>query len=96
MPCPHGTLQFAYRRGGEVVWVNRRNPRGIPDAVFCRLPESRRADGTWTQMVRDAEVFATGAVRHPDHATIVLCGWHGVAMNTEQSARAMRHVAFPD
>ena len=41
-------------------------------------------------------LFASGSVRHPDHATIVLRGWHRVAMNTEQNARAMRHVAFLD
>jgi hypothetical protein len=29
-------------------------------------------------MVRDPEVFAKGAVRHPDHATVVLRVWHRV------------------
>lgn len=47
-------------------------------------------------MVRDPELYAKGAVRHPDHNTIVLHGWHQVLMNTEPSARAMRHVAFID
>jgi hypothetical protein len=47
-------------------------------------------------MVRDPEVYAQGAVRHPDHATIRLHGWHRVLMNTEREARAMRHVAFLD
>jgi hypothetical protein len=47
-------------------------------------------------MMREADVFAKGAVRHPDHATVVLRGWHRVAMNTEQAARAMRHVGFLD
>jgi hypothetical protein len=56
-------MQFAYRQGGELVWV---------------------------------KVFAKGAIRHPDHATVVLRGWHRVSMNTEQAARAMRHVAFLD
>jgi hypothetical protein len=40
--------------------------------------------------------YAKGSVRHPDHNTIVLHGWHRVLMNTEQGARAMRHVAFLD
>jgi hypothetical protein len=48
------------------------------------------------RLVRDPEVYAKGAVRHPDHATIRLVGWHRVLMNTEQGARAMRHVAFID
>ena len=41
-------------------------------------------------------LYAKGAVRHPDHNTIVLHGWHRVLMNTEHAARAMRHVAFID
>jgi hypothetical protein len=47
-------------------------------------------------MMRDADVFAKGAVRYSDHATVVLRGSHRVAMNTEQAARAMRHVGFLD
>jgi hypothetical protein len=43
-----------------------------------------------------ADVFAKGAIRHPDHATIDLAGWHRVLMNTEQHARAMQHVVFLD
>jgi hypothetical protein len=45
---------------------------------------------------RDAIVYARGTVRHPDHATIKLDGWHRVVMNTEQKARAMQWVAFYD
>jgi hypothetical protein len=90
------TMQFAFRRGGETVWVNRRYPRGISDAAYRRITGAQRQSGPWTSMVRNPEVFATGTVRHPDHATIVLRGWHRVAMNTEKSARAMRHVAFLD
>jgi hypothetical protein len=89
-------MQFAYRRGGEEVLVNHRHPRGITEAQFHELPEAERRYGNWSRMVREPEVFAKGAVRHPDHATVVLRGWHRVAMNTEQNARAMRHVAFLD
>jgi len=88
-------MQFAHRRGGQVVWVSRRYPRGISEAQYRRLTDEERR-GPWSRMVRDPEVFAKGAVRHPDHATVVLRGWHRVAMNTEQAARAMRHVAFLD
>lgn len=82
-------MQFAYRRGGDVVYVNWRNPAGITEARFRRLTESHRRTGGWTRMVRDADVFAKGAVRHPDHATIVLREWHRVLMNTEHQAAAM-------
>jgi hypothetical protein len=47
-------------------------------------------------MVRDPDVYAMGAIRHPDHATIHLDGWHRVLMNTEQQARAMQNVVFID
>ena len=89
-------MQFAYRRGGQLVWVDGRHPGGISDAQYRKLPHAQRKRGYWSRMVRDPEVFAKGAIRHPDHATVVLRGWHRVAMNTEQAARAMRHVAFLD
>ena len=67
----------------------------ISTAEFDLLSPSKQRSG-WRQMVRDAGLYAKGSVRHPDHNTIVLHGWHRVLMNTEQSARAMRHVAFLD
>jgi hypothetical protein len=92
---PH-LLQFAFRRGGRIVYVNRRNPKGIGEAAFRRLSDEQRRNGGWRQFVEDPEVYAKGTVRHPDHATIHLPTWHRVHMNTEQGARAMRHVAFLD
>jgi hypothetical protein len=89
-------IELAYRRGGQVVWVNRRHPSGISDARYRLLTQKDRRSGGWTRFVRDPELFAKGAIRHPDHATVVLHSWHRVAMNTEQGARAMQHVAFLD
>jgi hypothetical protein len=89
-------IELAYRHGGQVVWVNRRHPSGISDARYRRLTEKERRSGGWTRFVRDPELFAKGAIRHPDHASVVLHGWPRVVMNTEQGARAMRHVAFLD
>ena len=88
--------ELVFRRGGEVVYVNDRHPAGISEARFARLTENQRRSGGWIQMLRDPEVYAKGAVRHPDHATIVLRGWHRVLMNTEHRAKAMRFVAFLD
>jgi hypothetical protein len=87
-------LELAFRRGGETVFVNAQHPSGISAAKFELLPPSQQRG--WRQMVRDPELYAKGSVRHPDHNTIVLHGWHRVLMNTEQGARAMRHVAFLD
>lgn len=92
---PH-VMQFVHRRGGDVVYVNRRHPTGISEARYARLTPAERRSGGWMGMVRDPEVYAKGTVRHPDHATIRLVDWHRVLMNTEQGARAMRHVAFID
>lgn len=87
-------LEFAYRRGGEIVYVDAAHPTGITEEEFWRLSASQRRG--FREMVRDPELYAKGSVTHPDHNTIVLHGWHRVLMNTEQEARAMRHVAFLD
>ena len=89
-------MELAFRSGGTTVYVNRQHPAGLAEDRFRALPEHERRNGAWSRMVRDADVFAKGAIRHPDHATIVLPGWHRVLMNTEQRARAMRHVVFLD
>src|SRR5919197_1211396 len=58
-------MQFAFRRGGEVVYVNRRYPAGISEARYARLTAAERRNGGWTRLVRDPEVYAMGAIRHP-------------------------------
>jgi hypothetical protein len=88
-------LELAFRRGGETVYVNDLHPGGLTEDEFDRLSPAERR-GEWRELVRDPELYAKGAVRHPDHNTIVLPFWHRVLMNTEQRARAMRHVAFLD
>jgi hypothetical protein len=50
----------------------------------------------WRAMTRDAEVYVRGRIRHADHKTVTLNGWHRVYMNTETQAVAMRNVAFLD
>jgi len=88
---PH-VLREAYRDAGVLVYT--RGKRVIGAHEYARLDRGERHD--WMARVRDPEVFARGTVRHPDHATITLPGWHRVVMNTERSARAMRHVVFID
>ena len=89
-------LQYAWRTGGTVIYANRRNPMGISEARYQRLTPQQRRSGSWMRLARDPEVYAKGAVRHADHATIVLPSWHRVHMNTEHDARAMQHVVFID
>jgi hypothetical protein len=92
---PH-VMQFAYRSGGDVVYVNRQHPSGITERRFAQLTAEQQRHGAWARMVRDPDVYAKGAIRHPDHATVHLDHWHRVLMNAEQGAQAMRHVAFID
>lgn len=87
-----------FRGGGELVWVCSTYPSGISQKRYAELlkttPEAAR--WRWQTFVRDAKVFARGTVRHPDHKTIVLSGWHRVLMNTENEAPGMQHVVFLD
>src|SRR5438132_10583799 len=46
-------VPLAYRRGGQVMWVNRRHPSGISDASYRRLNEKELRSGGWTRFVRD-------------------------------------------
>jgi hypothetical protein len=94
---PH-TAEFCYRFGGEVVYVSGRYPRGIGEAAYKRVletkPEAR--NWLWDVMRRNPQVYVKGRISHADHKTIVLPGWHRVLMNTENQSSAMSHVAFLD
>lgn len=92
---PH-ICQELYREGGETVYVNRENPNGLTQAQFARLSEKVRSQAGWRTMVRNPRAFVRGTVRHSDHKTIFLNGWHEVFVNTENRAVAMRNVAFLD
>lgn len=92
-----------YRRDGTLVFVHpTRAPNGITKTEFEKLPSEQKYDDrgirlhAWSTMYRDPVVYARGTVKHPDHATITLNGWHRVYQNTETKAKAMKHVAFLD
>jgi hypothetical protein len=94
---PHWA-DFCYRTGGETVYVCARHPNGVTEAQYKSiLAGSPKAKGWgWTTMRRNPGVYVRGRIRHADHATITLHGWHRVLMNTEGQSRAMRNVAFLD
>jgi len=94
---PH-RVEFCYRTGGETVHVCRRHPNGVTAKEHQRIltANPRAKAWGWQPMRRNAGVFVRGRVRHADHETIVLHGWHQVLMNTETQAKAMRNVAFLD
>jgi hypothetical protein len=90
--------QEVFRSQGETVMVCSRYSSGVSlkryNEIVKQNPKASRWN--WRLMQINASVYARGTVRHPDHKTIVLDGWHQVFMNTESQAPGMRHVVFLD
>ena len=86
------------RTGGEMVYVSPQHPNGISPQRYRKIMSgnSKLRHLPWMVQRRNPGVFVRGKVRHADHKTIVLDGWHQVLMNTETESQAMRHVAFID
>lgn len=87
-----------FRSDGVAVMVCTQHPTGVSLRKHAEIlkTNAQAAKWNWRAMRRDANVYARGRVRHPDHKTIVLDGWHRVLMNTENEAPGMRHVVFLD
>lgn len=92
---PH-LCQFLHRIGGQRVFVCDLYPDGVTPEERSELPREERMRPDWREMARGAHAYVKGNIRHPDHKTIWLSGWHEVVMNTEVEAEAMRHMAFLD
>ncbi len=93
---PH-MAQFAFRFGGDEVHVSRSHPDGLSYTQYreaIRNP-ALKAQRWWTAR-RNPHVYVRGRITHPDHAAIILNGWHQVLMNEEGKSPAMRHIAFVD
>lgn len=94
---PH-TIAEVYRCGGERVYVHNRYANGVREAEYIKIlgRTPHMSPSEWRVMARNPEVYARGTVRHADHKTITLHGWHRVLMNTENETKTMRSVAFLD
>jgi hypothetical protein len=94
---PHW-VELCYRTGGETVYVCSRHPNGVivPRYQHILVSNPKAKGWNWQAMRRNPGVYVRGSVRHADHKTIVLHGWHRVLMNTEGQSRALRNVAFLD
>jgi hypothetical protein len=94
---PHWA-EFLYREGGQTVMVSSTNPQGLSLERYRDLIRAKPATAArdWRPMRANATVYVKGRVRHPDHATIRLDGWHQVVMNTEGQAPGARNVVFLD
>lgn len=94
---PHWAEE-CYRRGGQTVYVCSRHPNGVAESQFRQIEKKNPQARTWGWRImrRNPEVYVRGRIRHSDHSTIRLHGWHRVLMNTETQAKAMERVAFLD
>ncbi len=94
---PHICEQMM-RRSGVTVMVSSKYPTGLGLAAYEKLivTDPKAGSMLWRRMTRDAEVYVRGEVRHPDHKTIDLDGWHRVYMNRERFARHAQQIAFLD
>jgi hypothetical protein len=94
---PH-MAEFLVRTGGELVYVSPKHPQGLSEARYRKLiaKKPNKKHLAWTTMRRNPEVYVRGRIRHSDHKTIHLDCWHRVAMNTENQAASMSHLAFLD
>lgn len=81
-----------YRTGGENVYV--RGNRILSLTEFQSVPSNER--NLYRLARRNATVYVRGYIRHSDHKTIHLPGWHEVHLNTERNAPGARSVTFLD
>jgi len=97
---PH-IVQELFRHGGVTVYVHRKYAsNGITEETYKKYlkehPDYFKRKSEWRKMVRDAEAYCRGKVRHRDHKTVHLKGWHRVLMNTENKAWSKQRVVFLD
>jgi len=88
---PH-IVEEVYRSGGRTVWFNGTNV--LTPSEYRKLDPSLKVG--YTQRQADASVYGRGYVKHPDHATIHLEGWHRIYMNTENRSRNGSVMVFID
>lgn len=90
--------QFMFRHGGRTVMVHSNYaPNGWDKKTYTAWQEKQRTLSSgnlvWMSGWRERQVgmrcLVKGTVRHPDHATVTLHGWHEVFMNAEVMTREM-------
>jgi hypothetical protein len=95
---PHFAEELV-RTSGELVRFNRRFAGGLNEEEFRALLDREPNAGreNWRMGTRKPIAHVRGDVRHPDHRTVHLPGWHRVAPNTEDKAKASaQFMAFID
>jgi len=94
---PH-IVEEVFRTGGESVYVCRKYPDGLEEDKYHRLlkKEPKAKSWGWNRMRRNMTVYGRGRVRHRDHKTITLNGWHRVLPNRESEASFIETLVFLD
>ncbi len=94
---PHWADELV-RENGVTVYVCSRYPNGVSQDRYHQILASNPDARRWNWQARGiaAGVYVRGCIRHPDHKTITLHGWHRVEMNMEHQSRSMRNVQFLD
>jgi hypothetical protein len=92
---PHRCDQL-FRFGGETVNASPGARNGWTEAEDVKLAEVHRKRWHWQVMRRNPKVYVRGRVRHLDHQTVTLFGWHQVLSNIEDQSYAMRNIVFLD
>ncbi len=81
------------RLGGKLVYIVNNKQYSREEFEGRKKSDPRFGSQGYRTMVANPEVYVRGSVRHADHATIELEGWHRVFINAELT---MSEVAFLD
>jgi len=82
---PH-IVEEIVRFGGEKVWVGP-NQKIISEKEYKKLiSKDPKEASKWGLRMRGAKVFGRGKVKHKDHHTVILKGWHEIHLSTERTA----------
>jgi len=93
---PH-VCEELYRENGELVYLVGGRAYTEEEYRERKLADKRfgRRRGVQTR-VRNPHIYARGYVRHADHSTVHLKGWHRVHINAELSFEQTRSIGFLD
>jgi hypothetical protein len=87
-------VEELYRIGGTTVWVCMHYREGLTKSQYEHVMKSNpmASKYRWTTMTRNPRMYARGSVRHCDHATVFLDGWHEIVMNNEKSDKTIAYL----
>lgn len=87
----HAVRDSARAKEIRLALDNKTLPRLEKERMEALYPEV-----SWQSVLVNPTMYVRGPIRHSDHATLNLKGWHRVVMNAESMARASSHIMFID